>query len=99
MLTSHDEGFAMALVEAQANGCVCLSYDIKYGPREIIKDGVSGKLTKPNWIDFMHQLDYLLSHPDIIKQYKINALKQANKYSFENVAQAWSTFLKVNKLE
>ena len=99
LLTSHDEGFAMALVEAQANGCACLSYDIKYGPREIIKDGVSGKLTKPNWIDFMHQLDYLLSNPSVIEQYKLNALKQANKYSFENVAQAWSIFLKANKLE
>lgn len=94
LLTSKNEGFAMALIEAQANGCACLSYDVKYGPNEIIKDGISGKLVKPNWIDFMQQLDYLLSHPDLIDFYRANAIKQAEKYSFDNAIKKWQEFLR-----
>ena len=42
VLTSSYEGFVMALLEAQGHGCPAVSYDINYGPAEIIDDRVSG---------------------------------------------------------
>ncbi|WGW12316.1 glycosyltransferase [Saxibacter everestensis] len=42
MLTSKFEGFGLTLVEAMAVGCIPFAYDVKYGPSDIIEDGVSG---------------------------------------------------------
>lgn len=41
-LTSHREGFGLVIVEAMAQGCVPIAYDIRYGPSDIITDGVDG---------------------------------------------------------
>lgn len=43
-LTSASEGFPLALLESLAHGVPVLAYDIRYGPREILADGVNGAL-------------------------------------------------------
>lgn len=44
LLTSISEGCSLSLVEAMAAGCVPVSYDIRYGPAEVIDHGRSGWL-------------------------------------------------------
>lgn len=44
LLTSKREGFGLVIVEAMAQGCVPIAYDIRYGPSDIITDGVDGFL-------------------------------------------------------
>jgi len=44
LLTSTREGFGLVLIEAMAAGSLPISYDIPYGPRDIIRDGVDGFL-------------------------------------------------------
>lgn len=44
VLSSKFEGFGLVLVESMAAGCIPISYDIKYGPSDIITDGVDGFL-------------------------------------------------------
>ncbi|MDR1766858.1 MAG: glycosyltransferase [Propionibacteriaceae bacterium] len=44
MLTSKFEGFGLSALESLAQGCPVVSYDVKYGPAEIIDDGVTGLL-------------------------------------------------------
>lgn len=41
-LTSVMEGFNLALMEAQAHGEVGLTYDVNYGPNELVEDGKNG---------------------------------------------------------
>lgn len=49
VLTSSYEGFAMALLEAQGHACPAVSYDINYGPSEIIKDKKERSVITIGW--------------------------------------------------
>ena len=51
LLTSLYEGFALVIQESIANGTPVISYDIKYGPRDMIQDGVNGYLVEDGNID------------------------------------------------
>ena len=44
IMTSLAEGYGMTLAESICNGCPAFSYDLKYGPSEIINDGKTGFL-------------------------------------------------------
>jgi len=44
LVTSNFEGYPLATLESLSRGCPVVSYDIKYGPREQITDGVEGYL-------------------------------------------------------
>lgn len=41
------EGFGLSILEALSNGCPVISYDVNYGPREMIDPGISGELVPP----------------------------------------------------
>lgn len=47
LMTSNREGFGLVIVEAMSQGCIPIAYDIKYGPSDIITDGVDGFLVEP----------------------------------------------------
>jgi glycosyltransferase involved in cell wall biosynthesis len=47
MLTSRFEGFGLVLLESLSHGCPVVSYDVKYGPSDIIANGVNGYLVEP----------------------------------------------------
>jgi len=44
LVTSRHEGWPLSITEALAAGCPVVSYDIPYGPAEMIEPGVSGEL-------------------------------------------------------
>ena len=44
VMTSRTEGFGLVLTEAKAHNLPTIAYDVDFGPREIIEDGVSGFL-------------------------------------------------------
>src|SRR5699024_11314381 len=44
LLTSKSEAFAMVLLESMINETPVISYDINYGPSDIITDGLDGFL-------------------------------------------------------
>lgn len=45
------EGFGLSILEALSNGCPVISYDVNYGPREMILPGIKGELVKPGDIE------------------------------------------------
>ncbi|QEY31969.1 glycosyltransferase [Synechococcus sp. RSCCF101] len=47
ILTSHYEGYPRVVLESLACGCPVVAFDIEYGPREMIVDGVNGVLITP----------------------------------------------------
>ncbi|KRN58939.1 glycosyltransferase [Limosilactobacillus secaliphilus] len=99
VLTSSYEGFAMALLEAQSHACPVVSYDINYGPSDIIDDGVSGKLVPEGDLHSLYvTLDTLLSNYALLQSYSEHAQKAAAKYSFANVTKRWQEFLAAEHL-
>lgn len=42
------EGFGLSILEALSNGCPVISYDVNYGPREMIVEKQNGELVKPH---------------------------------------------------
>lgn len=94
VLTSTIEGFSMVLLEAQSHACPVVSYDINYGPSDIIEDGVSGKLVPAGDIDALYNtLKDLLSNRRKLEKYSANAQKAASRFSFTNVSKRWADFL------
>lgn len=45
------EGFGLSILEALSNGCPVISYDVNYGPREMISSGKNGELVMPHDIN------------------------------------------------
>lgn len=94
VLTSSYEGFAMALLEAQGHGCPVVSYDINYGPAEIVDDQVSGRLLPAGDPHALYvTLEELLTNPVKLKSYADHAQAAAAKFSFANVTKQWANFL------
>lgn len=51
ILTSEFEGFGLTIMESLNNGCPIISYNIKYGPSELIENNKNGVLVEKNNID------------------------------------------------
>jgi poly(glycerol-phosphate) alpha-glucosyltransferase len=65
LLTSRSEGEPLALLEAMAAGCLPVSYDIRYGPADVIADGRDGRLVPDGDVDAaVHALIALCRLPD-----------------------------------
>lgn len=51
VLSSRQECYPMALIEAMSHGCCPISFDCPNGPREMIDEGKTGRLVAPEDID------------------------------------------------
>lgn len=99
VLTSYYEGFAMSLLEAQSHACPVVSYNINYGPADIINDEVSGKLIPDGDTSSLYVvLNKLLSNYALLESFSNNAQKAATKYSLANVTKYWQKFLNDEQL-
>lgn len=99
VLTSEAEGFAMVLLEAQSHACPAVSYDVNYGPSDIIQDRVSGRLVPSGDTDAMYKvLKSLLTNRQQLQEYSGNAQRSASRFSFESISQDWLNFLKTENL-
>ncbi|EHO53931.1 glycosyltransferase [Lentilactobacillus kisonensis] len=90
ILTSTAEGLPLSLIEAQSHGVPLVSYDINYGPRDIINDGKDGLLVKPGNIDAMADaIIRLMSDDQLREQFSDQAYESRHKYSEDNVWKQW----------
>lgn len=78
LLTSKYEGFGLTVMESVEVGCPVISYDVRYGPSEIIEHGVNGYLVEPDNIhEFAKYMDEIIKQP-LSKVETKDTLKKAN---------------------
>ncbi|MDR0913118.1 MAG: glycosyltransferase [Methanobrevibacter sp.] len=90
LITSRYEGFPLAVQESLANGTPVISYDIKYGPADMIKDGVNGYLIKErDFKSFAKKIIELSDDEEKQKEMSLNAFKMAKIYSPNTFVNKW----------
>lgn len=94
LLTSRMEGFSLALLEASSYGVPSVSYDIEYGPREIIENGESGYLVSLDDEEGLYEhVKTLLIEPGKQQKFKEATLKSVNRYSEAELIEKWRYIL------
>lgn len=92
--TSSIEGFSLFILESIAHGCPVISYDINYGPNELIENGFNGELIELNAEEAMaRSIVQLFNNQNQLQQMSENAYRKAKQFSSENVAEKWSVLI------
>ncbi|AKP65503.1 poly(glycerol-phosphate) alpha-glucosyltransferase [Levilactobacillus koreensis JCM 16448] len=95
LLTSREEGFSLATLEAQNFGVPVISYDVRYGPSELIQDGENGFLVTANDQDELYEKirDYL-RQPELQEKFRRESLATAEKFSATAVTRKWQDLIR-----
>ncbi|ERL63722.1 hypothetical protein L248_2240 [Schleiferilactobacillus shenzhenensis LY-73] len=96
-LSSRNEGFGLALIEAEAHGVPLVSFDINYGPNEIIQNGVNGYLVENADAETMAaRIIDIFQNPFLNQKLSDGAYDAAEKFSPQNVWKAWAQIAKLD---
>ena len=94
MMTSSFEGYPLSTLESMSHGCPVVSYDVKYGPREQITDGVDGFLVPDGDVEALaERVIRLLTSPDLVQRMSEAALAKAEQHGTEQFLHDWAQVL------
>ncbi len=89
-MTSLFEGFGLVIVEAMSCRLPVVSFDTKYGPRDIIRDGVDGFLVENRDEKIMAERLYqLMMDEELREKMAANAEQRATDFDVNVIAQKW----------
>lgn len=96
LLTSTSEGLPLVLIESMAAGCIPIAYDIRYGPADMIHDGVDGFLVPEGDVGEMAQrILELQSMPAArLEGMRRRAMARAAEFSEPAVTRRWARELR-----
>lgn len=92
--TSRWEGFHLTIAEAMACGTVPVVTDCDYGPREIITDGINGRLLPVGDIAGLSEtIIELLRNRELRIRMSGEAKKRAEDFNTESIVHEYETFI------
>ena len=95
LLTSSAEAFANVLIESMGRGCIPISYDIPYGPADIITHGVDGFLVPNGDISALAAQirEVVAASPNDLAPIREAGYKRALDFSDEHVMELWAALM------
>ncbi len=91
LLTSRFEGYPLATLESLAHGCPVVAYDIRYGPREQISDGVDGFVVPQGDLAALaDRAVRLLDDPALVARMSEAALRKAADHGPDRFLRDWA---------
>lgn len=98
LMTSATEGFNIALEEALSHGVPAVSYDVDYGPRDMITNGVNGLLVPHGDVDgFAQAVGQLLKDRTQQQNLSAGAYRLRSQFSAEHVWSGYVELIQKNK--
>lgn len=93
-MSSINEGFGFVIIEAMSQGLPVIAFDVRVGPRYIIKNGESGFLvTEECESDFVDKAVKLLLDSDERERMASLAIERSKYFSEENIMALWEELL------
>ncbi len=90
LVTSLYECFSMVILEAKKFNLAIISFDCNSGPRDLVKNNFNGFLIKNRNIDDLtDKLEFLISNPEKLKEFKLNSKKDLENYNIEKIIDKW----------
>ena len=94
LLTSRYEGYPLSTLESLSRGCPVVSYDVPYGPREQITEGVDGYVVPEGDIDAAAaRVIELLQDPDLVARMSAAARSKALLHDEDHFLADWAAVL------
>lgn len=91
MMTSRFEGAPLTLLEAMSYGCPVVSYDLRYGPSDIITDKVDGFLVQyGNPVAMGDRIASVLPDRALVSSASEAAVRRAADFSEDAFAARWA---------
>lgn len=94
LMTSLFEGYPLSTLESMSHGCPVVSYDIKYGPREQITEGVDGFLVEAGDTRAMaDRVVTMLKDPELVRRMSAAARTKAAQHGYDRFLSDWGAVL------
>ncbi|QWZ07234.1 glycosyltransferase [Nocardioides panacis] len=94
LMTSLFEGYPLSTLESLSHGCPVISYDIKYGPREQISEGVDGFLVPAGGVRQMaDRIVTMLTSPELVARMSEAAREKARHHGHGRFLDEWRQVL------
>lgn len=92
--TSQFEGLGMSLLEARSAEVPCVSFAVRTGPVEIIRDGIDGFLVPPfDCARMADKINTLIDHPALREQFAEKARLSLGEFETQTVMKQWRNVL------
>lgn len=93
VMSSRYESFGLVLIEAMSCGLPIISFDCKYGPQSIIKNGQTGVLVSPNDIKEMAtSICSMIENNESRQLMAVSARQESKNYTSEIIMPIWHEF-------
>lgn len=99
VLSSRVEGFPNVLLEAMALGRPVIAVDCAFGPGEIIRDGVDGRLVPPGDVEGLAEVIVeLLASPERAEGLGARAIEVRQRFAFGEILGRWSNLVDSSRM-